>query len=106
MGNAGIESADDYSAPVKPHLIAYVIDDFIPGQFAPDAFGIKKRYLAMFATSQLTAAVVLQYEGYFLGCNRETSWVGRMLMPSVLFTPVLDIRMGDSGPTNFRMGAS
>ena len=67
----GIESAADRPASIGPHLIAYVIDDFIPGQFAPDAFGIKKRYLAMFATSQLTAAVVLQYEGYFLGCNRE-----------------------------------
>ena len=90
----GIESAADRPASIGPHLIAYVIDDFIPGQFAPDAFGIKKRYLAMFATSQLTAAVVLQYEGYFLG------W------PSVSLTPVFDIRMGDSGPTNFRMGAS
>ena len=40
----------------------------------------------MFATSQLTAAVVLQYEGYFLGCNRKTSWVGRMLMPSIVYT--------------------
>ena len=67
----GIESAADRPASIGPHLIAYVIDDFVPGQFAPDTFGIKKRYLAMFATSQLTAAVVLQYEGYFLSCNRE-----------------------------------
>ena len=98
----GIESAADRPASIGIHLIAYVIDDFIPGQFAPDAFGIKKRYLAMFATSQLTAAVVLTASAV----RGKTSWVGRMLMPSVSLTPVFDIRMGDSGPTNFRMGAS
>ena len=72
----GIESADDCSAPVRPHLIAYVIDDFFPGQFAPDAFGIKKCYLAMFATSQFTVAVVLQYEGYGFSCKRENLFGG------------------------------
>ena len=72
----GIESADDCSAPVRPHLIAYVIDDFIPGQFAPDAFGIKKRYLAMFATSQFTAAVGPEYKGDGLGYKRKNIFGG------------------------------
>ena len=67
----GTKFADDCSAPVRPHLIAYVIEHLVPGQFAPDAFGIKKRYLAMFATSQLTAAVVPEYKGDGLGCKRE-----------------------------------
>ena len=57
----GTKFADDCSAPVRPHLIAYVIDDFVPGQFAPDTFGIKKCYLAIFTTSQFAVAVVPEY---------------------------------------------
>ena len=69
----GIESADDYSAPVRPHLMPMSLTISF-GAVCARRLGIKKRYLAMFATSQLTAAVVLQYEGYFLGCNRENVW--------------------------------
>ena len=69
----GTKFAADRPASIGPHLIAYVIDDFVPGQFAPDSFGIKKCYLAMFATSQFTTAVVPEYKGDGLGCKRETS---------------------------------
>ena len=57
----GIESAADRPASIGPHLIAYVIYEFVPGQFATDSFRIKKRYLAMFSTSQFAVAVVPEY---------------------------------------------
>ena len=69
----GIESAADRPASIGPHLIAYVIDDFVPGQFAPDTFGIKKCYLAIFTTSQFAVAVVPEYKGDGLGCKRENA---------------------------------
>ena len=104
----GIESAADRPASIGVHLIAYVIDDFVPGQFAPDTFGIKKCYLAIFTTSQFAVAVVPEYKGDGLGCKRENV-LGRTDADAqrIAYTsPVFDIRMGDSGPTNFRMGAS
>ena len=72
----GIESAADRPASIGPRLIAYVIDDFVPGQFAPDTFGIKKCYLAIFTTSQFAVAVVPEYKGYFFGCKRENLFGG------------------------------
>ena len=72
----GIESAADRPASVMPHLIANVIDEFVSGQFAPDSFRIKECYLAMFATSQFTAAVVPEYKGDGLGYKRKNFFGG------------------------------
>ena len=72
----GTKFADDCSAPVRPHLIANVIEHLVSGQFAPDSFRIKKCYLAMFATSQFVVAVVPQDEGYVFGCKRENIFGG------------------------------
>ena len=57
----GTKFAADLPASVRPYLIANVIEHLVPGQFAPDAFGIKKCYLAIFTTSQFAVAVVPEY---------------------------------------------
>ncbi len=72
----GTESAADYSASVRGHLIANVIGDFVSGQFTPDSFRIKKSYLAMLPTSQFAAAVVPQDEGYVLHSKRKNILCG------------------------------
>jgi hypothetical protein len=72
----GTKFADDCSAPVRPHLIANVIEHLVSGQFAPDSFRIKECYLAMFATSQFTAAVVPEYKGDGLGYKRKNFFGG------------------------------
>ena len=69
----GIESAADLPASIGGHLIANVIEHLVSGQFAPDAFGIKKCYLAIFTTSQFAVAVVPEYKGDGLGCKRENA---------------------------------
>ena len=72
----GIESAADLPASIGVHLIANVIEHLVSGQFAPDSFRIKECYLAMFATSQFTAAVVPEYKGDGLGYKRKNFFGG------------------------------